>query len=164
MNLFLLLLFLSNHSLLARDLEGTYYLTRATCSDGKPLKLGGPFINVGIKLEIGAAQNDGNSQIQQTSQAQSVSFASFKLTCTIVNIGKIRYRDSSSYVGYLAPNFCECSNFIMQQKICARQMGAEAEGVTEYWWEAEELAIKNLATKNTYSCKDGAVPVYYYRE
>lgn len=152
-----------NNLVKAGELAGSYHLTRASCSDGKKLKLGGPFMDIGIKLEISAAQDGEISLLEQTANAQSVSFASFKLTCTIINRGKLRYLGPGRYLGNLTPHLCECSNSLMQQKICARQMGAEAEGVTEYWWEGDELAIKNLATKNIYSCQNGAVPVYYYR-
>ncbi len=155
---------ISFHQILtAGELAGTYHLTRANCSDGKKLKLGGPFIDIGIKMEISSTQDGVVALIEQTANAQSAVFASFKLTCKIINRGQLRYLGPGRYWGNLRPHLCECSNAIMQQKICARQMGAEPEGETEYWWEGEELAIKKLDTPNIYSCRNGAVPVYYYR-
>lgn len=136
---------------------GKYKADEVKCKSGRALKLGGKFMVYTIFLEVAA------TEMTMTANANSGSWAPFKLNCTQVNRGKYVYTQENVYEGDLPNISVQCNNPAWTNILKRRLFGVEEYGQFNYTVNGNKLTIYNPNTITKYSCKDpGDYPIYYY--
>jgi hypothetical protein len=142
--------------------EGNFVLDKIECSNGKLLKIGGPF----FAYEMNYTVADGRMTL--VAKANARKFSPIQLFCTIQNEGNYFDLSEGQFEGELLPTTCKCVNKRGElssrwtEKICSKGYGSEEFGHAEYTFENNKLAVRFTDTKTMYSCPEGSLPVYYY--
>lgn len=142
--------------------QGNFHLDKIQCSNGKTLKMGGPFFEYTMIYTI----KDGHMSL--VAKARAKKFSPIQLFCTIENEGNYYDLEEGKIEGELLPTTCICNNKrgerseFWTKKICAKGYGAEEFGPAQYSVSGNQLEVRFLNTKTMYSCPEGSLPVYYY--
>lgn len=136
---------------------GKYKVEKIQCNTGHVMKLGGKFMVYEIYLDV------TDHEMIMTANADSGSWAPFKLHCTQVNKGSFVYTAEGKYEGDLPNISTKCNNAAWTNILKKKLFGVEEYGEFNYEVNGDKLVIFNPNTVTKYSCdKTGGYPIYYY--
>lgn len=136
---------------------GKYKAEKIQCKSGKTMKLGGKFMVYEIFLDV------KQTEMVMTANANSGSWAPFKLNCTQLNKGSYVYTQEGKYEGELKNISAKCNNAMWEAILKKKLFGVEEYGVFNYKVNGPKVEVFNPNTVTKYSCDGpGDYPIYYY--